>query len=194
MKKITVFCGSSIGFSNLYKEEAIKVGQYFAKNAINLVYGGGKIGMMGALSDTIIESGGKVYGVIPDLLQHEEVAHDNITNMIVSKTMSERKMLMSKMTDGYIALAGGFGTLDEIFEVLTLGQLGIENKPIGLLNTNGFFDHIIKQLDVMVREGFLKQTNRNMLLISNSIENLIKQMNNYKAPKISKIVNKIANK
>ena len=194
MKKIAVFCGSSLGFSNIYKEETVKVGHYLASNSIDLVYGGGKIGMMGILSNTILENRGKVYGVIPNLLRHEEVIHEGVTEMIITKTMSERKVSISKMADGYIALAGGFGTLDEIFEALTLGQLGIENKPIGILNTNGFFDYLIKQLDVMVNEGFLKQTNRNMLLISDSIEDLIQQMNNYEAPKISKIVNKIANK
>ncbi len=194
MKKIAIFCGSSIGFSGIYKEEAIHVGQYLAKHSIDLVYGGGKIGMMGALSDTIIENGGKVYGIIPNLLRHEEVAHNNITEMTITKTMSERKIIMSKMVDGYIALAGGFGTLDELFEVLTLGQLSIENKPVGLLNTNNFFDHIIKQLDVMVSEGFLKKTNRDMLLVSNSIEGLVKKMMNYKAPKISKIINTVSSK
>ena len=194
MNRIAVFCGSSIGFNSVYAEDAKKLGNYFAENNIGLVYGGGKIGMMGALADTILNKNGEVIGVIPNLLRHEEVAHATITQMIITKKMSKRKVRISKMVDGYIALAGGFGTLDEIFEALTLGQLGIENKPVGMLNTNGYFNHSLKQLDVMVTEGFLKQSNRDMLLVSDSIPELIHKMENYIAPKLSKIVNTVASK
>lgn len=191
MKKVAVFCGSSIGFNEIYRNEAIKLGNHFIENNIGLVYGGGKIGMMGILADTILEKNGEVIGVIPDLLRHEEVAHTKITQMIVTKTMSKRKMKISKLVDGYIALPGGFGTLDEIFEALTLGQLGIETKPVGILNTNGFFNHLIKQLDVMVTEGYLKQSNKEMLIISESVPDLIAQMFSYKAPEMTKVINKI---
>ncbi len=191
MKKVAVFCGSSLGFNEIYKNDAIKLGLYFAKNNIGLVYGGGKIGMMGVIADTIIEKNGEVIGVIPGLLRHEEVAHTNITEMIVTKTMSKRKVRISKLVDGYIALPGGFGTLDEIFEALTLGQLGIEKKPVGILNTNGFFNHLIKQLDVMVTEGYLKQSNKEMLIVSDSVDDLITKMFNYKAPEMSKVINKV---
>lgn len=191
MKKVAVFCGSSIGFNEIYRNEAIKLGNHFIENNIGLVYGGGKIGMMGILADTILEKNGEVIGVIPGLLRHEEVAHTKITQMIVTKTMSKRKMKISKLVDGYIALPGGFGTLDEIFEALTLGQLGIETKPVGILNTNGFFNHLIKQLDVMVTEGYLKQSNKEMLIISESVPDLIAQMFNYKAPEMTKVINKI---
>lgn len=189
MNKIAVFCGASIGFNSIYKSEAEKVGAYFGKHDIGLVYGGGKIGMMGALADELLKHNGEVIGIIPNLLKHEEVVHSDITKVILTKNMSTRKVEMSKLVDGYIALAGGFGTLDEIFEALTLGQLGIESKPIGLLNTNGFFNPMLQQLDLMVKEGFLKKENRNMVLVSNSIEDLIDKMNNYKAPTITKIVN-----
>ncbi len=111
--------------------------------------------------------------------------------MIVTKSMSERKVKISRLVDGYIALPGGFGTLDEIFEALTLSQLGIEQKPVGILNTNGFFDHLIKQLDVMVAEGYLKQSNKEMLIVSESIDELFSNMFNYKAPEITKIINKV---
>lgn len=191
MKKVAVFCGSSLGFSELYKNDAIKLGNHFAENNIGLVYGGGKIGMMGILADTILEKNGEVIGVIPGLLRHEEVAHTKITEMIITKTMSKRKVKISKLVDGYIALPGGFGTLDEIFEALTLGQLGIENKPVGLLNTNGFFNHLIKQLDVMVTEGYLKQSNKEMLLVSDSVEELCLLMRSYKAPVMTKVINKV---
>lgn len=194
MKRIAVFCGSSIGFNTVYAEAAKKLGSYFAQHNIGLVYGGGKIGMMGTIADTILENNGEVIGVIPNLLRHEEVAHTKITKMIVTKKMSKRKVKISRLVDGYIALAGGFGTLDELFEALTLGQLGIENKPIGILNTNGFFDHTLKQLDIMVAEGFLKSTNREMLLIDSSIDRLIQKMKNYQAPTVSKVVNTVASK
>lgn len=194
MKKVAVFCGSSLGFSEIYKNDAIKLGNHFAKNNIGLVYGGGKIGMMGVLADTILKKKGKVIGVIPGLLRHEEVAHTKITEMIITKTMSKRKVEISKLVDGYIALPGGFGTLDEIFEALTLGQLGIENKPIGILNTNAFFNHTLQQLDHMVSEGFLKQNNRDMILVSENIEELIDKMKTYQAPKMSKVVNTVASK
>lgn len=191
MKKIAVFCGSSLGFNNAYKNDAIKLGNHFVENNIGLVYGGGKIGMMGIIADTIIEKKGEVIGVIPGLLRHEEVAHTEITKMIVTKTMSKRKVKISKLVDGYIALPGGFGTLDEIFEALTLSQLGIESKPVGVLNTNGFFNHLIQQLDVMVTEGYLKQSNKEMLIISESIDDLFSKMLNYQAPKITKIINNV---
>ncbi len=194
MKKIAVFCGASIGFNPIYKSEAEKVGAYFGENNIGLVYGGGKIGMMGALADELLKHNGEVIGIIPHLLKHEEVVHSDITQVIVTDTMSTRKVEISKLVDGYIALAGGFGTLDEIFEALTLGQLGIENKPIGLLNTNGFFSPMLQQLDLMVQEGFLKPANRNMVLVSNKIEDLIEQMYTYVPPIMTKIVNTAINK
>jgi len=191
MKKIAVFCGSSLGFNDVYKNDAIKLGNHFVENNIGMVYGGGKIGMMGILADTMLEKKGEVIGVIPGLLRHEEVAHTEITKMIVTKTMSKRKVKISKLVDGYIALPGGFGTLDEIFEALTLGQLGIERKPVGILNTNGFFNHLIKQLDVMVTEGYLKQSNKEMLIVSESVDELCTLMLNYKAPIMTKVINKV---
>ncbi len=194
MKRIAVFCGSSVGFNSIYTNDAKNLGNYFLENNIGLVFGGGKIGLMGVLADTILKNKGEVIGVIPNLLRHEDVVHPFVSELIVTKKMSKRKVKISKLVDGYIGLAGGFGTLDEIFEALTLGQLGIENKPIGLLNTNGFFNHTLLQLDVMVNEGFLKQENRNMVLVSADIEDLMRQIQNYVAPKLGKIVNTIATK
>ena len=194
MNRIAVFCGSSIGHNPIYAEAAKNLGVYMAKNNIGLVYGGGKIGLMGTIADALLENDGEVIGVIPHLLRHKEVAHTTITKMIVTKKMSKRKVKISKLADGYIALAGGFGTLDELFEALTLGQLGIENKPIGILNTNNYFDPTLLQLDIMVKEGFLKQNNKDMLLISDTIGELIFKMNNYQAPKMSKAINTVASK
>ncbi|MBT4413839.1 MAG: TIGR00730 family Rossman fold protein [Polaribacter sp.] len=191
MKRIVVFCGSSLGFNPVYKEAAIELGNYFAKNKIGLVYGGGKIGMMGILADTILDHNGEVIGVIPKLLEKKEVVHAGVEEMIVCKKMSERKVIMSKLINGYITLPGGFGTLDELFEALTLNQLHIEQKPVGLLNINGFFDGVLLQLDKMVEEGYLKQTNRDMLLIGTSVEELMQKINNYKALEIGHIINKV---
>jgi uncharacterized protein (TIGR00730 family) len=147
--------------------------------------------MMGVLSTTILEQNGEVIGVIPKLLEKAEVLHTGVEEMIVCKTMSERKVIMSKLVDGYITLPGGVGTLDELFEALTLGQLHIEQKPIGLLNVNGFFDAILLQLDKMVDEGYLKQDNRNMLLVGTSVAELMKKMHQYSAPKISHVIQKV---
>jgi uncharacterized protein (TIGR00730 family) len=191
LKKIVVFCGSSLGFSPIYKEAAVTLGNYFVENKISLVYGGGKIGMMGMLADTILAQNGEVIGVIPKLLEKEEVVHAGVEEMIVCKKMSERKVIMSKLVDGYITLPGGFGTLDELFEALTLGQLQIEQKPIGLLNVNGFFDAVLLQLDKMVEEGYLKTAGRNLLLVATSVKELMQKMDAYKAPKIAPIINKV---
>ena len=191
MKRIAVFCGSSVGFNPVYKEAAKELGNYFANNHIGMVYGGGKVGLMGVIADAILAQNGEVIGVIPKLLEKEEVVHAGVEEMIVCKKMSERKVIMSKLIDGYITLPGGFGTLDELFEALTLNQLHIEQKPVGLLNVNGFFDAVLMQLDKMVEEGYLKQTNRNMLLVANSVDDLIQKMNNYKAPKVEAIINKV---
>ncbi|WP_196895098.1 LOG family protein [Aureivirga marina] len=188
MKKIAVFCGASQGFNTIYTDVAKEVGNYFAKNDIGLVYGGGKIGLMGTVADAVHEKNGHTIGVIPEMLRHEEIIHDKVSQIIVTKTMSQRKIEMSKLVDGYIALAGGFGTLDEIFEALTLGQLGIEEKPVGFLNTNGFYDAMLEQLDLMVKEGFLRQQNRDMVLVSDSLEDLIEKMYAYKAEKVSKVI------
>jgi hypothetical protein len=191
MKRIVVFCGASLGFHPIYKETAIALGTYFAESNIGLVYGGAKVGIMGVLADTVLAHNGDVIGVIPKLLEKEEVVHAGVEEMIICKKMSDRKVIMSKLTDGYITLPGGFGTLDELFEALTLGQLHIEQKPIGLLNVNGFFDAILLQLDKMVAEGYLKQANRNMLLVANSVHALMHKMNNYQAPEIGHVIQKV---
>jgi hypothetical protein len=192
MKKIAVFCGSSLGFNEVYHKDAQLLGEYFCKHHISMVYGGGKIGMMGAIANTMLLNKGEVIGVIPHFLRHQEVEHKDISAMYVTKKMSKRKVKISKMVDGYIALAGGFGTLDEIFEVLTLGQLGFLIIRVGILNTFGFFNFLIQELDVMVTEGYIKKESRAMLLIGDSVDDLMFKMSNYVAPNTSKVTNMIA--
>ncbi len=192
MKKIAVFCGASSGFDPVYTQEAKKMGKILTEKGISVIFGGGKVGMMGALADEILSLQGDITGIIPHFLRHEEVEHDRVKNMLVSKGMSDRKITISKMVDGYIAMPGGFGTLDEVMEVLTLGQLHIEQKPIGFLNTKGFFNPLIQQFDLMVKEGFLKQENRDMVLIDENPERLLKKMENYIPPKVSKMIDTVA--
>lgn len=186
MKSVTVFCGSSLGIDNAYQTDALVLGKLLAQQNITLVYGGAKVGIMGAVADAALNSGGKVTGVIPNFLKTKEVAHDNLTELIVVKTMHERKTLMHDLCDGLIALPGGFGTMEELFEVLTWAQLGLHQKPIGLLNTNGFYDALIQLITNMVEKGFLKQINQDMLLVSNDVNDLLLQMKNYKAPEVHK--------
>ncbi len=194
MKKIAVFCGASIGFNPVYAKAAKDLGIFLARKNIEIIFGGGKFGMMGVLADAALQEGGIVTGVIPDFLKVVEIEHTGVQKMITSKNMADRKMIISKTADGYIALPGGFGTLDELMEALTLGQLQIEHKPVGVLNINGFFDPLIAQFDLMVKEGFLKPENRNMVLVSDKIEKLFEMMQNYEAPKVSKLVHTVASK
>jgi uncharacterized protein (TIGR00730 family) len=186
MKKIGVYCGSSSGTNQEYRNIAAATGRFLALNGIELIFGGGKVGLMGVLADAAIKAEGKVTGVIPRFLQTKEVAHDKLSNMITVESMHERKALIYKMSDGFIALPGGYGTLEELFEMLTWGQLGLHAKPVGLLNVEGFFDHILASLDHMVQEGFLHQINRKMVLCSHHPEDLFELMLAYDAPSVPK--------
>ena len=186
MKKIAVYCGSSSSGTKIYREQAARLGTYLADKGMHLIFGGGKVGMMGILADAALEAGGKVTGVIPRFLHIKEVAHPGLTELITVEGMHERKALIEGMCDAAIALPGGFGTLDELFEMLTWGQLGLHDKPVGILNTNGFYDQILAAVDRMVAEGFLKDLNRDMLLVSEQIEDLFEAMQNYDPPRVRK--------
>ena len=188
MKSITVFCGASGGSDSIYITEARMLGQTMARLRITLVYGGARIGVMGAVADGALGAGGKVIGVIPTFLRTKEVAHAGLSELIQVRTMHERKTIMHERCDGIIALPGGFGTLEELFEVLTWAQLGLHKKPIGLLNTNGYYDGLILMIQTMVDRGFLKEIDRSMLLVSRDIQDLLTQMRNYKAPNVEKWV------
>jgi uncharacterized protein (TIGR00730 family) len=186
MKNIAIYCGSSSGFSDTYLTFAYDLGKYLALNNHSLVYGGAQVGLMGAVANGFLENGGKAIGIIPSFLQTKEIAHENLTELIVVETMHERKTKMCDLADAVIAIPGGFGTMDEVFEMLTWAQLGLHKKPIGLLNHNGFYDALIIQTQKMVDEGFLSQLNKDMLLVSESIEELMEKMKNYVAPEVPK--------
>lgn len=190
MKSITVFCGSSFGSDNVFKEQATLLGQTLAKQNIQLVYGGADVGLMGAVADGALQTGGKVVGVIPYFLQSKEIAHQQLTELILVETMHERKTKMNDLCDGVIVLPGGYGTLEEFFEMITWAQLGLHQKPIAVLNIKGFYNDLIKLVETMVGKGFLKPINRDMLLISDTIDELLEMMKNYKAPTVGKWISK----
>ena len=186
MKKIAVYCGSSAGPNQIYRTQAAALGRYLAGRNIHVVFGGGKVGLMGILADAVLEAGGEVTGVIPAFLHVKEVAHNRLTKLITVETMHARKALIEEMADGAIALPGGFGTLDELFEMLTWGQLGLHDKPVGVLNTHGFYDPILNAIDRMVEEGFLRELNRDMLLVNHHMEELVDAMHQYHPPRVRK--------
>jgi len=187
---VSVFCGSSPGNNDLYLHDAHQLGAYLAANNIKLVYGGAKVGLMGAVADSALSCGGTVVGVIPDFLQNKEIAHEGLSELIVVKSMHQRKSIMAELSDGAVVLPGGFGTLDEMFELLTWGQLGLHKKPIGILNTDGFYDDLVAFLDNMVAKNLLRQSNRDMLIVRKKIEELFGLMALYEAPKKAKWMGK----
>lgn len=190
MKRITVFCGSSSGTEAIYTAQATLLGQTLAKRNIELVYGGANVGLMGAIADGVLNNGGKAIGVLPNFLRSKEIAHKQLTELILVDTMHERKTKMNDLCDGVIALPGGFGTLDELFEMLTWGQLGLHKKPIGILNVGGYFDALIIFTQTMVDKGLLKEVNQQMLLVSDTIDDLLDKMENYVPPTVGKWIEK----
>lgn len=176
MKSICIFCGSSRGIDPLYGEKAKILAREIVKNNLNLIYGGGSVGIMGILADEVLRHKGRVTGVIPRFLYDLEVGHDGLTELLIVSSMHERKQRMAEIADSFLALPGGFGTLEETSEILTWVQLKLINKPVGLLNINGFFDPLLKWFDNMVKEGFLKQDNRDILLVGKEPGDIIQML------------------
>ncbi len=172
MKHLCVFCGSSLGYRAVFRETAVELGQALVERGIRLVYGGGHVGLMGVVADTVLAGGGEVVGVIPQFLKDWEVAHGGVTELVVTQTMHERKAHMAELADAFVALPGGFGTLDELFEILTWKQLRLHAKPIVLLNAEGFFDPLLRMADAMVTEGFVNGPNRQLLQVTPSVDGL----------------------
>jgi uncharacterized protein (TIGR00730 family) len=173
MKRVCVFCGSSSGITPTYAESTRALGMCLAARGLGLVFGGGRVGLMGVLADAVLDAGGEVIGVIPQGLVARELAHRSCTQLHVTASMHQRKALMADLADAVVALPGGCGTLDETFEMLTWAQLGLHAKPIGLLNVGGYFDALLGFLDHAAREGFIKPAHRRLLLTANHPEELL---------------------
>jgi uncharacterized protein (TIGR00730 family) len=182
MNRLCVYCGSSPGAGDAYLAAARELGTLLVQQEIGLVYGGSSLGVMGALADTMLEGGGSVTGIIPHALHGKEIAHTGLTELHVVDSMHERKSLMAVLSDGFIAMPGGFGTLEEIVEVITWGQLGFHDKPCGLLNVAGYFNHLLAFLDHSQSQGFLRAQHRSMLQVADTPSSLLEQFENYTPP------------
>lgn len=176
MQSIVVYCGSNFGKNKIYAEAAYTLGEELARKNIKLIYGGGNMGLMGRVADGALENKGSATGIIPNFLAKLEVAHKTLTELHFVDTMHERKARMVSLCDGVIALPGGYGTMDELFEILTWSQLRIFDGPVGLLNINGFYDLLLLQLDKMVEEGFLNIDKRKLLIVSDNVQELLQKM------------------
>jgi uncharacterized protein (TIGR00730 family) len=187
MRRLCLFCGSSAGGSPEYAEGAGAFGRLMVRRGLGLVYGGGHVGLMGVLADAVLGAGGEAIGVIPQALVDRELAHSGLTELRVVDTMHQRKALMADLADGFVALPGGFGTADELFEILTWAQLGMHQKPIGLLNVRGFFDPLVAWIDHCVRERFIPPEHRALLAISANSEQLLNMLSRHEpAPQMPK--------
>jgi uncharacterized protein (TIGR00730 family) len=190
MKRICVFCGSNTGLDPIYIETAQRVGEFFAENNIELVYGGGRIGLMGKVADAVMKNGGKVLGVIPEALAIREVAHAGLTELFVVGSMHERKAMMAELSDGFIALPGGFGTFEEFCEIITWAQLGIHQKPCAILNVGGFYDNLIALFDHSTAQNFIRPEHRSLVLEGENIRELYQKMKNFVPPVIEEWLDK----
>ena len=186
MESIAVYCGSSAGTNPLYIAQARALGAAMVAQGLTLVYGGGRVGLMGTIADAVLAQGGQVIGVIPDFLDAKELAHKGCTELHVVKSMHERKLMMADRADGFIAMPGGYGTLEELFEVLTWGQLGLHRKPVALLNVDGYYDHLLLALDRMRDDQLLRTENRAQLLQSADPTALLAQMAAYEPVELEK--------
>jgi hypothetical protein len=190
MKSVCVFCGSNPGNDPVYADGARAMGREIARRGLILVYGGGAVGLMGVVADAALEAGGEVHGVIPRALREKEVGHHHLTRLEIVDTMHIRKARMAELSDGFIAMPGGIGTFEELFEIWTWGQLGIHSKPLGLLNVAGFYDPLAVFLDQTVEAGFLKQTHRAMAMTDTRPETLLDRMEQYVPAAVIKWVEK----
>lgn len=184
LKRICVYCGSRRGHRVGYRKAATELGQFLAARGIELVYGGGSVGLMGVLADSVVRSGGNVIGVIPEFLAVKELLHPGISDMRLVPDMHARKAMMADLADAFIALPGGFGTFEELFETMTWSQLGLHAKPIGLLNVDGFFDHLLAFLELGFEEGFLKPADRELFHVEEDVERLLQRLAAHEPPRM----------
>ena len=186
MQAVCVFCGSNYGSDPAYEAGAQAFGQLLASKGIALVYGGGKVGLMGVIADTMLAAGGQVYGVIPESLVEKELAHTGLSKLYVVGSLHERKAKMAMLSDAFVALPGGLGTYEELFEVLSWAQLRLHDKPVGVLNTIGFFDPMLGMLDSAVRSGFMRAANRSLLESGDTPDQLMQALRQYQPQHIQK--------
>lgn len=191
MRSICIFCGSSMGASAAYREGAVELGKEILKREMTLIYGGANVGLMKILAETVLEGGGEVIGIMPRMLVEKEVAHKELTRMIIVESMSERKTTMVQMSDAFIAMPGGFGTLDELAEVITYNQLRLTDKPIGIFNIDGYFDRLLDFLDHAANEGFLRHEHRQNLIVDSHIHALLEKMEAYHPVEMDKWIRDI---
>jgi uncharacterized protein (TIGR00730 family) len=190
MKRICVYCGSSTGANPAHREAAVNLGALLAKQGIGLVYGGGNVGLMGVIADAALGAGGEVIGVIPSALMNKELGHLGVTKLHVVGSMHERKQLMADLSDGFIALPGGIGTLEELFETFTWLQLGFHSKPVGLLNRDGFYDYLLVFLRHAAEERFIRMEHLDSLLIETDAVALLERMATFRAPRLGKWIDR----
>jgi uncharacterized protein (TIGR00730 family) len=176
MKRLAVYCGSASPADPVYIETARAVGRALAERGIGIVYGGGRLGLMGAVADSALEAGGEVIGIIPQALVDAEVAHRGLTELQVVRTMHERKQAFTDLSDGFVNLPGGTGTMDELWEALSWAQIGYHSKPVGLLNTVGYYDHLIAFYEKMAEVGFLRPQHRDILIVDSRLDRLLEKM------------------
>lgn len=186
IKSVSVFCGSSPGYESIYAEKAYELGRFLANNSIDLVFGGSQLGLMGKVADGVMDHKGKTIGVLPGFLDTKEIAHHNLSEFISVESMHERKMKMHELSDAVITIPGGFGTMDELFEMLTWAQLGLHQKPIGLWNINSYFDNLLNFISKMNTSGFLNDANKRLLISESNLDALLSAFNDYEAPELPK--------
>ena len=186
MHRICVYCGSNTGVRPVYAEAAEDLADVLVRHDLELVYGGASKGIMGVIADKVLELGGQAHGVIPKMLVDKEIAHQRLTQQHIVGSMHERKSMMAALSDGFIAMPGGFGTLEELIEIVTWAQLRFHDKPCGVLNVDGYFDHLLSYLDHAQAEGFLRPENRRMLLSDADAGGLVRQFERYTAPQVDK--------
>lgn len=186
MKSVTVFCGSSSGFRPEYEEAARELARHLISRQVQLVYGGGRVGLMGIIADEVMKNGGKVIGIIPESLDKKEVAHRGITELRIVSSMHERKAMMAELADGFIAMPGGIGTFEEFFEILTWAQLGFHEKPCGLLNVANYYDGLLSLCDNAVHEGFLRAEHRRLIIDETDSISLLERMNRFRPAHLEK--------
>jgi uncharacterized protein (TIGR00730 family) len=186
LRRVCVFCGSRIGTPQAYRQAALTVGRILCKRGVELVYGGGNVGLMGAVANACLDDGGRVIGVIPKALADKELAHTGLTELRIVSSMHERKSVMADLSDAFLSLPGGYGTWEEFLEVLTWSQLGIQRKACGMLNVNGYYDPLLAMADKAVAEGFLNDVHRNLLLSDEDPERLLDRLSNYSGASVDK--------